>query len=82
MELSTKTTLLLTPKLHTRLKRLARLRRTSVGRLIREACESQYGAEPIDDRVAAVAELASLRLPVSSAAKMKREMVAPPKKLR
>ena len=43
MELTKKTTILLSPDLHAHLARTARARRTSLGQLVREACEIQYG---------------------------------------
>jgi hypothetical protein len=45
MEHMRKTTILLTPDLHRRLARLARAGRTSMGELIRQACERAYGGE-------------------------------------
>ena len=41
--LTKKTTILLQPELHRRLTRLAERRGTSLGELIRSACETQYG---------------------------------------
>jgi hypothetical protein len=75
MELERKTTILLTPALHARLQRLARTRGTSMGALIREAVEAQYGLTSMDERLAAVRELASLSLPVGTPAEMKAESV-------
>ena len=43
MELSKKTTILFSPDLHARLLRLAAQRGTSLGDLVRTACERQYG---------------------------------------
>ena len=75
MELSKKTTILLTPELHARLTRLARQRGVSVGELVRTACERQYGLFSGEARVAAVRELADLQLPVGDPHEMKRESV-------
>jgi hypothetical protein len=75
MELVRKTTILLTPALHDRLLRLARHRKTSMGALIREAVEAQYGLRTAEDRVAAVRELAGLGLPIGTPAEMKAESV-------
>lgn len=75
MELIKKTTILLTPELHERLARLARQRGVSMGELIRTACERHYGLVSGEDRSAAVAELASMRLPVGSPEEMKAESV-------
>jgi hypothetical protein len=73
MELSKKTTILLSPKLHRRLARLAAQRRTSIGDLVRAACERQYGLGGDEDRVAAAQALAAFDLPVADVATMKRE---------
>jgi predicted DNA-binding protein len=78
MELSVKTTILLTPELHRRLSSYAERRGVSMGALVREACETVYGAD-IDraTRLEAVRELESLALPVGDVADMKRESVPP-----
>jgi hypothetical protein len=75
MELSKKTTILLTPELHARLARLARQRGVSIGELVRSACERQYGLVSAEARSAAVRELAGLRLPVGEPDEMKRQSV-------
>lgn len=64
MELSRKTTILFSPALHDRLTRLAGLRGLSLGELVRRACEERYGLVSVEERLAAVRELASLSLPV------------------
>lgn len=81
MELSKKTTILLSPRLHRRLAQLAAQRRTSIGNLVRTACEQQYGLVSDKDRLAAARALAGLRLPVADVATMKRESVPPPEEL-
>ncbi len=81
MELSVKTTILLTPELHDRLTRLAEREDTSLGALVREACERQYGIAGSQERAVAVRELARLDLPVGSARAMKRESLVRPDKL-
>jgi predicted DNA-binding protein len=81
MELSKKTTILLTPELHERLTTLAKQRNSSIGALIREACERQYGLFPKEDRLAAVHEMSRLSLPVDSVRQMKRESVPDPEKM-
>ena len=78
MELSKKTTILFTPELHERLARLARQKGVSLGELVREACERQYGLLSPEDRRAAVRELAELALPVGDTRSMKEESVATP----
>ena len=81
MELSQKTTILLSPRMHRLLKDIARARRRSVGELIREACEAQYGVSPESVARDAVDKLASLELPVGTAEELKRESVPAPEDL-
>jgi hypothetical protein len=81
MELSKKTTILLTPELHDRLTALAQQRGSSIGALVREACEKQYGLVSTDERLRAVREIAGLRLPVGSIRQIKRESVPDPTEL-
>lgn len=81
MELSHKTTILLSAELHDRLKRIARERRTSLGELVREACVRQYGLGDREDRLAAVEALAALSLPVGPVEEMLRQSVPPPRDL-
>lgn len=78
MELTKKTTILLPPALHDRLTRLARTRHTSLGQLIRDACEAQYGEPSAEERLDAVRQLSRLGLPVGSIRRMKRESVPDP----
>jgi hypothetical protein len=76
MELTKKTTILLSPELHRRLTRIAMQRGTSLGDLVRSACEREYGpAVSKEQRVAAVRSLTRLRLPTGSVRRMKREAV-------
>ena len=82
MELSKKTTILLSPDLHAHLTRTARARRRSLGQLVREACEVQYGRVSGEDRLRAVDELRRLSLPVGSPRQMKQESVPRPRDLR
>ncbi|MQA90418.1 MAG: hypothetical protein GEU90_09300 [Gemmatimonas sp.] len=81
MQLSKKTTILFSPELHERLLRLAARRGTSLGGLVREACEAHYGLVPWEERAAAVEELASLTLPVASPTVIERESVPQPEDL-
>ncbi len=74
--LTKKTTILFSPGLHERLTQLAEQRRTSLGELVRSACEHQYGMVPAAEKVAAVRRMAALALPVASMRRMKRESVA------
>lgn len=73
MELSHKTTILLSEPLHQRLSDLARERKTSMGELVRRACQAQYGTGDNAARVQAVQALAALSLPVAEPAQLKRE---------
>ena len=75
MELSKKTTILLSPRLHKLLRDRARARGTSIGDLVREACENQYGLSPQPEAIEAVRGLESLALPVGSPAELKRQSV-------
>ncbi len=75
MELSKKTTILFSPQLHLRLARLAKQRRVSLGALVRDACEKQYGFLPNEHRIAAVRRLAALALPVDDARTMREQAV-------
>lgn len=81
MELSKKTTILFTPEQHAHLARTAQQRRTSIGDLIRRACEAQYGSQSDSDRLGAVKALGELDLPVSTPQRMKRESLPPPASL-
>ena len=78
MELAKKTTILFSPQLHEHLVRLAQQRGTSLGQLVRAACEIQYGYASPEDRVSAVEALQSLALPVRSPRQMKQESVVAP----
>ena len=64
MELSKKTTLLFSPELHSRLSSLAAKRGVSMGELVREACEAQFGLAGSPDRVEAARALGALMLPL------------------
>jgi len=75
MELSKKTTILLTPEMHRRLTQLAERRGTSLGSLVREAVTETYGLHNVEDRLAAVRELVALDLPVGPVEQMISESV-------
>ena len=78
MELSKKTTILFPPALHEHLTRVAKERGTSLGELVREACEAVYGGVSAPERRAAVRRMRSLSLPVADVETMKRESVPEP----
>jgi hypothetical protein len=73
--LTKKTTILFSPGLHRRLTRLAEQRGTSLGELVRSACERQYGSASAEEKVAAVRRMAGFALPVGTVRRMKRESV-------
>lgn len=73
MGLSKKTTILFPPELHARLARLARQRATSLGELVRAACEKQYGLYSEEERLGALRTLSRLALPVADPATMKEQ---------
>ena len=81
MELTKKTTILFPPDLHARLLSLAAQKGTSLGELVRSACERQYGLAAPEDRLAAVRDLAALDLPVDTPERMARQSVPPPEEL-
>jgi hypothetical protein len=78
MDLTKKTTILLTPVLYERLMEEAQRRHVSMGELVRDACEIQYGFGASEARVRAVDALAALELPVGTPRQMKRESVVDP----
>ncbi len=81
MELSKKTTVLFPPDLHDRLSRLAAQKGTSLGDLVRAACERQYRLTSREEKLAAVRNLAVLKLPAASPRKMKRQAVPSPEEI-
>jgi len=81
MELTKKTTILFPPDLHDRLSRLAEQKGTSLGDLVRKACEVHYGLVSVEDRLEAVRELTSLSLPVGDPKQMEKESVPSPEAL-
>lgn len=75
MELTKKTTILFSPELHRRLSILAARRGRSLGELVREACELQYGVVGSSAQLEAVTALAGLELPVGTPEELKRQSV-------
>jgi hypothetical protein len=76
-----RTTILFPPGLYDQLARLAKQRHSSVGELVREACQSQYFFSDSKERTVAVDRLPALNLPVGAPRQMKRESVPDPKPL-
>ena len=81
MELSKKTTILFRPEMHERLVQLAAFRGMSLGDLVRRACEREYAISSREERLAAVDDLADLRLPVGTPTEMALESVPDPEGL-
>jgi predicted DNA-binding protein len=81
MRLTHKTTILLSEALHRQLTQLAEERGQSLGELVREACERQYGMADPDARLAAVEAMEAMRLPVGPVEQMIAESVADPQDL-
>ena len=80
-KLTKKTTILFRPELHRRLMRLAEQRDTSLGELVRSACEKQYGIGGSRERIAAVRAIGAMALPVCAPGQMKRESQPRPDEL-
>lgn len=76
MELTKKTTILFTEKQFNTLKKIAFIQKTSIGELIRRACEHEYGILIEIEAEKAVEELAGLSLPVGPVEEMKQEIVS------
>ena len=81
MELSKKTTILFPPRLYHHLVQVARRRGTSVGQLVRAACEAQYQDPTTDERLDAVRELGALNLPVGTPEQLVAQSVLRPEGL-
>lgn len=75
MELSKKTTILFPPDLHAHLLDVARQRGTSLGHLVRLACELQYGYGSPEARMEAAKAIGAMSLPVSTPQAMKLESI-------
>ncbi len=81
MELTKKTTILFPPDLHSQLAQLARQLGTSLGELVRRACEAQYGIASRDEKLAAVRQIEAMSLPVGEPEQMARESRPEPAEL-
>jgi predicted DNA-binding ribbon-helix-helix protein len=74
-----RTTILFKRPLYKHLLQVAKQRHVSLGHLVREACESQYGKEAtVEERLRAVDALRRLSLPVSDVETMLKESVPAP----
>ena len=81
MKLTKKTTILFSPELHGRLSQLAAQRGTSLGELVRTACERHYALPSREEKLAAVRKLTALRLPVAHPRRMKQQAVPRPEEI-
>jgi hypothetical protein len=70
-----KTTILFPTDLYSQLRTLARLRKISIGELVRSACMAQYGILSQEERLLAVEELGRMSAPVGTPEEMERESV-------
>ncbi len=78
MELTKKTTILFPPDLHEHLSHRARQLGTSLGELVRRACQTQYGGPSREERLAAVREMETMSLPVGDPEEMRNESTPHP----
>ena len=81
MKLTKKTTILFSPELHERLAQLAAQRGTSLGELVRTACERHYALPSREEKLAAVRKLKTLRLPVAHPRRMQQQAVPRPEEI-
>jgi hypothetical protein len=81
MDLSKKTTILLSLDLHEQLTQLAAQKGVSMGQLMREACEKTYRLTTRQHRLEAVRRLSTLCLPVGDVSRMKQESAPSPDEL-
>ncbi|MBL7073998.1 hypothetical protein ISS37_02000 [candidate division KSB1 bacterium] len=72
--LDKKTTILFSPSLFKCLEALAKVKRTSIGNLIREAVKRQYGLLEENERLKAVKALGEINAPVKEWAEMEGEI--------
>ena len=80
MELSKKTTILFPEPLHRRLRQMAKQNKTSLGKLVRNACEKQYGLVSRSEAREALGKLAALSLPVENMPELKSQLNPTPGK--
>ncbi|MEW6232055.1 MAG: ribbon-helix-helix protein, CopG family [Chloroflexota bacterium] len=66
---------LLEPPQFARLEEIAKVRKSSVGALIREAVEKEYFRTDRKERLAAVERMAAMTLPVADWEQMERESI-------
>ncbi|MEE8398727.1 MAG: hypothetical protein V3S89_06960 [Desulfobacterales bacterium] len=80
MELTKKTTILFPELLHKRLTQMAKQNKTSLGKLVRTACERQYGLVSQSEVKQALNDLAALSLPVGEMPELKSQLNPTPGK--
>lgn len=81
MALTKKTTILFPELLHKRLTQMAKQNKTSLGRLVRTACEKQYGLMSRSETEKALNDLAELSLPIEEMPELKNQLNPSPDKL-
>ena len=81
MELTKKTTILFPELLHQRLTQMAKQNKTSLGKLVRAACEKQYGLVSQSEAEKALNDLAELSLPIAEMPELKKQLNPAPDKL-
>lgn len=74
-ELTKRVQVLFSPAQYARLQEIARSRGESIGSLVRRAVQQQYLDTSRTERLAAVEQMATLRLPVTDWEQMERESV-------
>ena len=74
MDLIKKTTILFPESLHKRLTQVAKQNKTSLGNLVRTACEKQYGLASQSEVEHALDDLAALSLPIGDMPELKRQL--------
>ncbi len=80
-ELTKKATILFSPLFYKHLKQVAKHNKVSVGHLVRQACEQQYGIINSSIRKDALEKLKSFSLPVDDVKTIKKQSVLDPDSL-
>ena len=74
-QIEKKTTILLTRDLYRRLLKLSKIRKKSMGQLLREAAEREYFSAPSSEKKKIIRQMASMNVPVGSPQDIKREIL-------